>query len=89
MTELSRDEVWAHASLTASAYTSLRRGHGRSWRCSEKVSRFPVPAVGETPYALAGQVFALVQDGIHLAGGFSFVVPGDRHQCVGHTESSM
>lgn len=45
--------------------------------------------MGETPYALAGQVFALVQDGIHLAGGFSFVVPGDRHQCVGHTESSM
>lgn len=66
---------------------SLLRRDGR--RCAEKVSRSPVPAVGKAPVTVAGQTFDPVQDGVHVTGRLSFVVPRDRHQCVGHTEGSM
>lgn len=45
--------------------------------------------MGETSHTVAGQAFGLVQDGIHVTGSFSFVVSGDRDQCVGHSKSSM
>lgn len=45
--------------------------------------------MGEASHPMAGQTFGPVQDRVHLAGAFSFVVPGDRDQCLGHTESSM
>ena len=45
--------------------------------------------MGETSHTVAGQTFGPVQDGVHVTGRFGFVVPGDRDQCVGHTESSM
>lgn len=61
----------------------LHRRDGR--RCAEKVSRHPVPTVGETSLTVAGQTFGPVQDGVHVTGRFDLVVLGDRDQCVGHT----
>lgn len=57
--------------LSASMF--LRNGR----RCTKKVSRCVVPTVGETPYTVAGETFGVVQDGIHVTGGFSSVVSGD------------
>lgn len=82
----SRDELGA-CHLRPLSTSPVRRRDGR--RCAEKVSRFPVPTLGETSDIVAGQASGPVQDGIHVTGRFSFVVPGDRDQCVGHTESSM
>lgn len=58
-------------------------------RCAKKESRFPIPYVGETSVTLAGQAFGVVQDGVHVTGCFSAVVPGDWDQPMGHTESSV
>lgn len=82
----SRAEVGACHMRTLSTSPASRRD-GR--RCAEKVSRFPVPSVGEASLPVAGQTFGPVQDGIHATGHFCLVVPGDRDQCVGHTKSSM
>lgn len=45
--------------------------------------------MGKAPNPVAGQTLGSVQDRVHLTGTISFVVPGDRDQCLGHSESSM
>lgn len=83
----SRDQAGAcHLRLLSTSPVHRRDGR----RCAEKVSWLPgVSTAGEASHAVAGQTSGPVQNGIHVTGRVSPVVPGDRDQCVGHTKSSM
>lgn len=73
MTLSSRDASRSQSLLHVASMRWRRDGR----RCAEEKSRFPVPAMGKTPHALAGQAYDPVQYGAYVTGGFSAVDPGN------------